>query len=492
MINPSDDISSSGFIPSSEYNVSGAFSNFLELPSRGYCRLCKAQRNGQWFTLKALKPEVAHDPVYQGMFEKEFNLMMQLNHPNVVRVYSKEDIQDFGLCIVMEYVDGRTLEEFLTENPTQSVRESVARQLLEAIGYCHGKQIIHRDFKPSNVLVTYNGNRVKLIDFGLSDSDNYAVLKEPAFTKAYAAPEQLAGGEVDNRTDLYAYGLILKQLLPDRYRRVVRKCLQPKKENRYSSAEEVVEAMRSCKRRRRLMPWGMVVMASAVALSAFLLIRHSNGESTEPSQPTEVPTSSIHDTVFLAEPNKKETPLPVYEDQNSGTYVLDKPLTIVSGSVDTQAIEARRQRTDSILNAREQEKDQAQEALDNAIYNFKFTVDSMFKPVDSYVKSKEVKTSNILRGLIYIAEYKAKIRECQIRSQLPKSKRNSFFNYANDQIKVKKKSYIQKYPPIPQYPNEQQVRDPEIYQPILEQSKKYQEEGRKLHQEWERLMRSIH
>lgn len=240
------------------------------------------------------------------------------------------------------------------------------------------------------------------------------------------------------------------------------------------------------------MPWGMVVMASAVALSAFLLIRHSNGESTEPSQPTEVPTSSIHDTVFLAEPNKKETPLPVYEDQNSGTYVLDKPLTIVSGSVDTQAIEARRQRTDSILNAREQEKDQAQEALDNAIYNFKFTVDSMFKPVDSYVKSKEVKTSNILRGLIYIAEYKAKIRECQIRSQLPKSKRNSFFNYANDQIKVKKKSYIQKYPPIPQYPNEQQVRDPEIYQPILEQSKKYQEEGRKLHQEWERLMRSIH
>ncbi|MBQ9509089.1 MAG: serine/threonine protein kinase, partial [Bacteroidales bacterium] len=197
MIDVTDNISTSGFVPSSEYVVSGQFSEFIELPSRGYCRLYKAQRNGQWFTLKALKPEVAHDPVHQGMFEKEFNLMMQLNHPNVVRVYSREEVPGVGLGIVMEYVDGRTLEEFLTEKPTQSVRESVARQLLEAIGYCHGKQIIHRDLKPSNVLVTYNGNRVKLIDFGLSDSDRYAVLKEPAYTKAYAAPEQLSGGEVD-------------------------------------------------------------------------------------------------------------------------------------------------------------------------------------------------------------------------------------------------------------------------------------------------------
>ena len=250
-----DDISTSGFVPSSEYVVSGQFSDFFELPSRGYCRLHKAQRNGQWFTLKTLKPEVANDPVYQGMFEKEFNLMMQLNHPNVVRVYSREEVPGVGLGIVMEYVDGRTLEEFLTENPTQSVRESVARQLLEAIGYCHGKQIIHRDLKPSNVLITYNGNRVKLIDFGLSDSDHYAVLKEAAYTKAYAAPEQLAGGEVDNRTDLYAFGLILKQLFPNRYGRVVRKCIQPLKERRYASAEEVAEAMRSCKRGRRLMPW---------------------------------------------------------------------------------------------------------------------------------------------------------------------------------------------------------------------------------------------
>lgn len=182
MIENPDDISTSGFVPSSEYAVSGRFSGHSELPSRGYCRLFKAQRNGQWFVLKALKPECQQDLVYQGMLEKEYDLMMQLNHPNIVRIYSKEEDSVADVCMVMEFVDGRTLGDFLEENPPQNVRESVARQLLEAIGYCHGKQIIHRDLKPSNILVTFNGNSVKLIDFGLSDSDRYAVLKEPAYT----------------------------------------------------------------------------------------------------------------------------------------------------------------------------------------------------------------------------------------------------------------------------------------------------------------------
>ena len=499
MIDNSDDISTSGFVPSSEYVVSGQFSEFFELPSRGYSRLYKAQRNGQWFTLKTLKPEVANDPVYQGMFEKEFDLMMQLNHPNIVRVYSREEIPGVGLGIVMEYVDGRTLEELLKENPTRSVRDSIVRQLLEAIGYCHGKLIIHRDLKPSNVLVTYNGNRVKLIDFGLSDSDSYAVFKEPAFTKAYAAPEQLAGEEVDNRADLYAFGLILKQLIPNRDGRVVRKCMQPLREKRYASAEEVAAAIASCRKWRRVMLWGMAAMAVIAVLSVFSLLHFSKGETTESKlSSTELP-SSVRDTVYLAEsgrmqeaePAHKNMPSPAYKEEGDRTYVIDKPLSIISGSVDTQALLARRQRTDSILNAREQEKIQTQNALDMAIYNFKFTIDSMFESVDRYVKSDEIKTSNILNDLIYIAEYKTRIRECQIRSQLPKSKRNNFFNYANDQIGTKKKSYTQKYPAIPQYPNEQQVRNPETYLPILEQSKKYREEGQRLRDEWERMMRAV-
>ena len=498
MIENPDDISTSGFVPSSEYAVSGRFSEYSELPSRGYCQLFKAQRNGLWFVLKALKTECQQDPVYQGMLEKEFDLMMQLNHPNIVRIYSKEEDSLAGVCMVMEYVDGRTLGDFLAENPSRSVRESVARQILEAIGYCHGKQIIHRDLKPSNILVTYNGNRVKLIDFGLSDSDHYAVLKEPAYTKAYAAPEQLSDGEVDNRTDLYAFGLILKQLFPNRYGRVVRKCLQPRREKRYSAADEIAAAMASCRKWRKYMPWGLAMMTVVAVLSAFLLLHYSNGETTESLQPPTGLPSSVQDTVFLTEPSRTQVadpvhgdmPSPTYEEGGDRTYVIDNPLTTVSNPVGPHGM-AREQRAVPIPSTTRQEDNLEQEALDNAMFNFKFTIDSMFEPVDLYVKSDEVKTSNILRDLIYIAEYKSRIRECQIRSQLPKSKRYSFLNYANDRIVAKKRSYTQKYPAIPQYPNEQQVRNPETYQPILEQSKKYREEGRRLRDEWERMMRAV-
>ena len=75
------------------------------------------------------------------------------------------------------------------------------------------KQIIHRDLKPENILITSNGRHVKLIDFGFSDTDSYAVLKEPAGARRYAAPEQLKKGEkIDARADIYALGIILKEL----------------------------------------------------------------------------------------------------------------------------------------------------------------------------------------------------------------------------------------------------------------------------------------
>ena len=449
-----DDISNSGFLQEGEYKVTDSFTGHSEISARGHCRLFKAQRQGQWFVLKSLKPEYASDPVFQGLLAKEYGLMMQLNHPNIVRIYGMEQDAVAGTCIVMEYVDGRTLETFVAENPPQSVRKAVIGQLLDALGYCHGKQITHRDLKPSNVLVTYNGNAVKLIDFGLSDSDSYAVLKGRAYTEAYAAPEQLEGTDVDCRTDLYAFGLLLHTLFPHRYGRMVRKCLQPRKEKRYTSAAEVAEAMRKYDLRRKRIPWLVAFLSVIVAFLVALPLLWNHFHMTEQSSPE---TPPVPDTIYqvLTYNDTRLEPRIKGEKQT-----LNHPVTITTRTADTAAITARQQRTDSFLNARKQE-----ESLDNAIYNFKFTVDSCFKPVDQYTKSDEVKTSNILRDLLRIAEYKARIRECQIRGHLPKSKRNSFYYYANNQIETKKKTYTQKYPAIPFSPTEQQVSDP-AYQPI--------------------------
>ena len=493
MINNPDDISTSGFVSSSEYSVSAQFTGHREIGSKGYCRLYKAQRHGQWFVLKGLKPEYAQDPVYQGFLEKEFELMMQLHHPNTVQVYSKEKDAVTGTCIVMEFVDGRTLDAFLEENPPQKIRETVAQQLLDAIGYCHGKQILHRDLKPSNVLVTHNGNHVKLIDFGLSDSDRYAVLKGPAYTKAYAAPEQLAGESVDCHTDLYAFGLILRQLYPNRYGRVARKCTQPQKEKRYASAAEVAAAMKKEDRQRRLIPWLLVVALAIVALAVPVLWFWPHSKTANPPKPE---SSTVSDTVIFEKHHFEEKPQPSQTEglseqsdiELTETPVHYRPITIVTEGDDTAAIAARARRTDSILYARDQEKQQEQNALDNAIYNFKFTVDSCFKPVDQYTKSNYVKCSNIFYNLIDIAENKARIRECQIRYQLPVSKRSSFFNYAKDFIYKKKASYKQDYPRLEVHPNEVGFKDEQTKQ-LWEESQRYSNEAHRLYQEWKELMR---
>lgn len=132
--------------------------------NRSFNQLVKVKRQGRWFLLKGLKPEYRNQQVYLELLKKEYELMVQLDHPNIVRVSSKEVNDEFGPCIVMEYIDGMTLNEFLEGKPSKQLRRKVVDQLIDALSYIHGKQIVHRDLKPSNILVTRNGNNVKIID----------------------------------------------------------------------------------------------------------------------------------------------------------------------------------------------------------------------------------------------------------------------------------------------------------------------------------------
>lgn len=475
-----NDISSSGKVAAQNIRVSDKFTDFAELPSKGHCRLMKAQRYGIWNVLKGLKPEYTADKQFAQMLTKEYTLMVGLNHPNIVRTYGHENVPELGECIIMEYVDGRTLADFVRENPTIAQRRQVAEELLDALAYCHKKQIVHQDLKPSNILITHDGDHVKIIDFGLSDSHEWAILKEPAFTKAYAAPEQLAGEEVDNRTDIYAFGIILRQMFPKRYGSVIRKCLQPRREKRYSSAERILNDIRLADNRRKRMPVVAIALAILIALAIFIGNRLYQKEEVSVIG-SEALVEEVSDSLSQKQEIAKIESVQYPQTKPGSAEVSTEDETINIPITTTAATEKENPTAKS-----EAEK----QALDKAISDFKLTVDSMFATVDQYIKSEELKTSNILHDLIYIAEYKAKIRECKVRKQLPKSKRTSFFDYANSQIEAKKKTYTQKYPSIPVFTNEQNVRDAEIYQPIWEQSQKYQEEGRRLYQEWKKLMRT--
>lgn len=166
MVNSS---SSSDFIVPSDFSSQWRDISLVQNHSRTQIYL--ATRYGRRFVLKALAPEVASLTDYQLQQEQEFQLAIQLVHPNIAATYSLEEIDGVGRCIVQEWIDGITLGEWLRTKPSKAARKRVFSQLMDALEYIHSLQLVHHDLKPDNILITRNGANVKLIDFGLSATD---------------------------------------------------------------------------------------------------------------------------------------------------------------------------------------------------------------------------------------------------------------------------------------------------------------------------------
>ena len=234
----------SGFIEENNINIANHFTDIqLIHPSRnGYSEVYKAKRFGKWHTLKRITDKEKDNVRYQNLLEKEFEIAIQLSHPNIVQTISLEEVADLGTCIVQEFIDGLTLDEFLTNvHPNKQQTKTLLYEICDALEYIHAHQIVHRDLKPNNILVTRDGNHAKLIDFGLADTSSYDILKEPAGTTGFASPEQQSTEKIDNRSDIYALGAIINNL-PNptvRLRKIAKKCLNPNPEKRFQLAKEI-------------------------------------------------------------------------------------------------------------------------------------------------------------------------------------------------------------------------------------------------------------
>jgi serine/threonine protein kinase/Flp pilus assembly protein TadD len=172
--------------------------------------------------LKALPGFRASDALARQRFEREAQAASALNHPNIVTIYELLVDHDASY-IVMEYIDGDPLNELIPPNglpPEKALK--YATQLADALGCAHEAGIIHRDLKPQNILISKRGH-VKVLDFGVAklqsnpghEPNSGGELTTPgAFvgTTHYAAPEQLFGGMVDHRADIYALGVVLYQM----------------------------------------------------------------------------------------------------------------------------------------------------------------------------------------------------------------------------------------------------------------------------------------
>ena len=230
-------------------SIDRKFTNIEPMPKSGmYCRLYKALRFNQWWVLKTLKPEYAQNQSIRNALYKEYEIARNLDSPYIVRYMAWEFVPEVGdYCIVEEYIQGVTLDQYFAA-PNVGVKEKykVFMEIVFGLKYCAQQQVVHRDLKPSNVMVTNNGANIKLIDFGLSDRPDFAILKMPAGSRRYMAPEQaVKGANVDFRADIYALGKIMENFkAPKRFEPIYRRCTDPDPEKRYQSFDELTNDLK--------------------------------------------------------------------------------------------------------------------------------------------------------------------------------------------------------------------------------------------------------
>ncbi len=179
-------------------------------------------RLGREVAIKILRADLARDPQFQERFRREAQNAAALNHPAIVAVYDTGEANtDFGPLpyIVMEYVEGRTLRDIVkTEGPMSQKRAmEVMADVCAALDFSHRHGIVHRDVKPANVMITKNG-AVKVMDFGIARAmhDGQSAMTQTAAvigTAQYLSPEQARGESVDARSDVYAAGCVLYELI---------------------------------------------------------------------------------------------------------------------------------------------------------------------------------------------------------------------------------------------------------------------------------------
>lgn len=198
--------------------------------------------DGRRYVLKGIRPTVQDKASQECLLQREYTILTQLESPFIVRAWELRKDSRVGLCIVMEYIDGQTLDSWLRSKPSLWQRHQILNEILDAIQYLHSKQIIHGDLKPGNILITNGGNHIKLLDLGLADKDEFAQTNLGC-TKRYAAPEQISGENIDSRTDIFALGAIIRLLFPHQYLCIVRKCTRSRKERRYSSIASLRRAV---------------------------------------------------------------------------------------------------------------------------------------------------------------------------------------------------------------------------------------------------------
>ena len=299
-------------------------------------RVYQAVINGRLVALKVARTDNGQTDTNIRLLQREWLLLNRLDCPFIVRPQQFTRLSAHVLpcpddgtatALILDFIDGRDLQSFLDKKPATEARQRILGELLEAIDYLHKKQIVHADLKTGNILITYNGDHVKLIDLGLADDDTW-LAHNIGFTPPYAAPEQQKSDtRLDQRTDIFALGHIIRLLFPHRYRRIVRRCLNADPAQRYQSVAELRQALR---RQRYLPLWPLLLILLAALSVWFLPHRLVTPADNRPAVQTEDSTIT-GDTLLLADivtqPAKDTIPFRLRKPASPKTHIEpDEPV----------------------------------------------------------------------------------------------------------------------------------------------------------------------
>jgi Tol biopolymer transport system component len=342
---------------------------------------------GRDVALKVLPPAFAQDPERLARFHREAQVLASLNHPNIAAIYGVEDSGPVP-ALVMELVEGPTLAERLSAGPLPLDEAlPMARQIAEALEAAHDRGIIHRDLKPANIKITPDG-AVKVLDFGLakaldaepggSDQSHSPTLSIAATragvmlgTAGYMSPEQVRGSPSDRRADVWAFGVVLFEMLvgrqlfrgetvsdtlaavltrepdlsqlpdstPPALRRLLARCLDRDRKHRLQAIgeariilEEPLDPSRdregavpapapAAPPRARFLPWAVAALALAVALVlAFLYFRQPASETRAVRFSISPPEKTTIDT-FALSPDGRYLALAVFSEARNSLWL---------------------------------------------------------------------------------------------------------------------------------------------------------------------------
>ena len=213
-------------------------------------------------------------PGQTSLLRREYDISCNLQHPYILTPLRYSEDTPVGPAIVMEYVEGCTLTEFVAKGQPYEVLRRLLAEILDAVDYLHKKGLIHNDLKPDNILVSNIGSHIRIIDFGLSDKDAEYLIKRLGGTDGSSAPEVIEDNPdvpFTASSDVWSLGYIIRIMFPSRYKGIVRKCRRQNPKDRYPDIVSLEKALRKADHLRRfLISLPFVFCAVAIiAMSAY-------------------------------------------------------------------------------------------------------------------------------------------------------------------------------------------------------------------------------